>query len=353
MEENFKFIAPEAEILVVDDNEPNLVVVEGILSSLQMKIDKAISGRQAFEMAERKRYDLIFMDHVMPEMDGVETVYLIRRNHREYDRVPIIAMVTNVMEETLSMFQAEGINDYLAKPIEQKTIVAKIREWLPPNKIKKAEGAGEDEEEMQDEAGHLGELIVIPGLDVKSALNLMGSTTLFWEILKEYAKTIPKKSKLIQQCLDEKDWRRYTIEVHALKSFSRQVGALELAEQAAQLEKAGNNNDVQFILAHHDKMMERYLAYETVLEKYVDLPAEGPETKEAYDAGKVGNLLAQMQEAIDNLDMDAMEDVSGKLCNIELPGAQEAYLPQVQEAVENMDVECCETIIREWKKHLE
>lgn len=352
MEENFKFIAPEAEILVVDDNEPNLVVAEGILSSLQMKIDKAISGRQALEMADRKRYDLIFMDHVMPEMDGVETVHLIRRNHREYDHVPIIALVTDVMEETLSMFQAEGINDYLAKPIEQKTIIAKIKEWLPPNKIKKVEGTGE-EEEKQDEAEHLGKLIVIPGLDVKSALKLVGSTTLFWQILKDYAKVIPKRSKLIRQCLDEKDWRGYTIAVHALKSFSRQVGALELAEQAAQLEKAGNNNDVQFILAHHDKMMERYLAYETVLEQYVDLPAESPETKVAYDAGKVGNLLAQMQEAIDNLDMDAMEDVTGELCNIELPGAQEAYLPQVKEAVEDMDVECCETIIREWKKQLE
>lgn len=351
-EENFEFIAPEAEILVVDDNEPNLVVAEGLLAPLQIKIDKATSGRQALEMLEKKHYDLIFMDHMMPELDGVETTHLIRRFHEEYNDVPIIALTANVMEETRAMFLVEGMNDFVAKPIELKVIVAKLKQWLPPNKIKKAEGVGEKEKEKQERLERLAEEIVIPGLDVKSALKLAGSDTLFWQILKEFAKSIPKKSKLIQQCLDEEDWKRYTIEVHALKSFSRQAGALELSELAAKMEQAGNNNDTVFIFAHHDGMMEQYRSYGPILAKYIESPDDTSNGKEPYDAEIVRRLLDQMQEAVDNLDMDAMENVVGELGRIELPSEQESYLPQMQDAVEDIDAEKCEEIAGEWKKHL-
>lgn len=351
-EENFEFIAPEAEILVVDDNEPNLVVAEGLLAPLQMKIDKATSGQQALEMVEKKHYDIIFMDHMMPELDGVETTHLIRRFHEDYNDVPIIALTANVMEETRAMFLVEGMNDFVAKPIELKVIVDKLKQWLPPKKIQKIEGARENEEEKQKRLERLAQEIVIPGLDVKSALKLTGSDTLFWQILKEYAKTIPKKAKLIQQCLDEENWKRYTIEVHALKSLSKQVGALELSELAAKMEQAGNHNDTQFILANHGKMMERYRAYESILEKYIKSPEDVSKEKKAYDAGNVFDLLNQMQDATDNLDMDAMENVIEELSKITLPGEQETYLSQMQDAVEDMDVENCEAIAGEWKKHL-
>ena len=351
--ENFEFIAPEAEILVVDDNEPNLMVAEGILAPLQMKIDKATSGRQALEMVDKKHYDLIFMDHMMPELDGVETTHLIRRFHEEYDNVPIIALTANVMEETRSMFLVEGMNDFVAKPIELQVIVDKLKQWLPPKKIKKVDGPGENEKEKQERLERLAEEIVIPGLDVKSALELAGSTALFWQILKEYVKMIPKKSTFIQKCLEEKDWKRYTIEVHALKSFSRQVGAVELSELAAKLEQAGNNNDTPFILSHHDRMMERYRAYEAILRQYAESPGDSPKTKEAYDAEKVLNLLDHVREASDNLDMDAVESVVGELNKIELPDEQEDYLTQMQDAVEGMDAERCELISEEWRKHLQ
>ena len=353
-EENFEFIAPDAEILIVDDNEPNLMVAEGILAPLQMKIDKASGGKQAIEMVGKKHYDLIFMDHMMPELDGIETTRIIRRFHEEYDNVPIIALTANVMEESRAMFLVEGMNDFVAKPIELKVIVAKIKQWLPAKKIQKVEGGtGVREQQKQKKLSSIAEKIAIPKLDVKSALKLAGSEKLFWQILREYAKTISKKTKLFRQHLETKDWKKYTIEAHALKSFSKQVGAAELSELAAKMEQAGNNGDISFILLHHEEMMGKYKEYESILGKYLDLPhdtASDAGKKEDFDAGKVLSLLEGMEEAIDNLDMDTMDEVVGELQKAALPQEQEPYFLQLKDAEEVLDVETCDTVVKEWKQ---
>lgn len=351
-EENFEFIAPEAEILVVDDNKPNLMVAEGILAPLQMKIDKASSGKQALQMIERKHYDLILMDHMMPELDGIETTRIIRRFHEEYDNVPIIALTANVMEDMQAMFLVEGMNDFVAKPIELEVIVDKIKQWLPSKKIKKIESVGEKKWQRQERLNRIAEGIVIPKLDVTAAMNLAGSENLFWQILREYAKSIPRKTKLIRQRFEEKNWKNYTIEAHALKSFSKQVGAMELSELAAKMEQAGNRNDIEFILAHHEEMLQKYQAYEPILEKYLESPAEVIKLKEDYDGEAALRLLESMEEAIDNLNMDAMDDVVEQLEKMTLPEEQEQYFVQIKEAVEGLDVEACETVLANWKKEL-
>ena len=350
-DESFEFIAPDAEILIVDDNEPNLIVAKGILAPLQMNIDTASGGREAIKMIEQKHYDIVFMDHMMPEIDGIETTRIIRRFHKEYDSVPIIALTANVMEESQSLFLVEGMNDFVAKPIELKVIVAKLKQWLPQEKIQKVEGAGEEEEEKQERLENIAKGIDIPGLDIESALKLVGSETLFWQILKEYAKSIPKKSKVLQQHFEAENWKNYTIEAHALKSFSKQMGAMELSDLAAQMEKAGNNNDIDFITAHHDELIEKYRAYEPILAEYLEEDAEeAAATKEEYDVEKAQSFLDNMMEAIDNLDMDTMDEIVKQLSTMSLPEEQEPLFEQLQDAVEGMDVEACETIINEWKK---
>lgn len=351
-EEDFEFIAPEAEILVVDDNVPNLMVAEGILAPLKMKIDKASSGMQAIEMIEKKHYDLIFMDHMMPELDGIETTRIIRRFHEDYDTVPIIALTANVMEETQAMFLVEGMNDFVAKPIELKVIVNKLRQWLPAKKIQRVESNGEKEEQKLEKLRRVAEKIVIPKLDVLSALKLAGDEHLFWQILREYAKSIPRKAKVLQQHLDAKNWKNYTIEAHALKSFSRQVGATDLADLAAQMEQAGNQKDVEFIQANHGRMLEKYQEYEAILSEYLQSPDKAIRRKEGFDKVKLLGLLDSMSEAVDNLDMDVMDDIAGQLEKMALPKEQEQHFLLMKNAVEDLDVETCETVVKEWKKLL-
>ena len=292
------------------------------------------------------------MDDLIPELDGIETTRIIRRFHEDYDNVPIIALTANVMEETQAMFLVEGMNDFVAKPIELKVIVAKIKQWLPPKKIQRVEGNGEKEEQKQEKLRHIAEKIVIPKLDVLSALKLAGDELLFWQILREYAKSIPRKAKVLQQHLDAKNWKNYTIEAHALKSFSRQVGATELADLAARMEQAGNNNDIEFILANHGRMLEKYQEYEAILSEYLESPDKAIRIKEEYDRGRLLSLLDRMQEAVDNLDMDVMDDITGQLEQMTIPKEQEQCFAMLKNSVGDLDVETCEMVVTEWKKLL-
>lgn len=121
------FTAPEAKILVVDDNEVNLAVCVGLLKPLNAQIETAISGAEAINMISNKMYDLVFMDHMMPEMDGIETTHIIRRMHPEYDDVPIIALTANALENAKGMFLVEGMNDFMAKPIEFRVLLQMVK----------------------------------------------------------------------------------------------------------------------------------------------------------------------------------------------------------------------------------
>lgn len=345
--EIFDFIAPDAKVLIVDDNELNLTVAEGILAPLQMQIDKALSGRQAIEMIDNVHYHLILMDHMMPELDGIETTRIIRRFHEDYDTVPIIALTANVVEEVRAMFLVEGMNDFIAKPIESKTITDKIRQWLPDNLIRKVTNTAEKTPAKSDDAEH----ISIPELDTQSALQLLGNEKLYMQTLTEYARMIAKKSQLLVQYKEARNWKAYTIEAHALKSSSRQIGATELSELAAKMEAAGNAGDIDFILAHHEQLIEQYRALSPVLARYVDVPHKRETAKSAYDVKQLLAVLNEMQDAVDNLDMDEMEQVVGKLEQISLDAEQTEYLRKMRDATEELDVETCELLIARWMEY--
>ena len=346
-EEDFWFIAPDAKVLIVDDNKVNLIVAEGIISPLQMKVDTVDSGKQAIEMIGKKHYDLILMDHMMPELDGIETTHIIRHFHEEYDNVPIIALTANVMEEMRAKFLAAGMNDFVAKPIESKVLVSKIKQWLPAKKQRRLESREKGRERKQEQAA---KRIAIPQLDIDHALQLLGNEELFWQVLKEYARTISKKARTIEQYFKAEDWKNYTIETHALKSSSRQIGAMELSELAAKMEQAGKNNDIEFIRAHHRGLMERYRAYEPILAKYIEDPEEEKKPKTVYDAEKVLEYLDSMQDAVDNLDMDDMERIIGLLDQIILKDMETQCLKKMKEAVEELDAEKCEKLIKVWRQ---
>lgn len=345
-EEILDFIAPEAKILIVDDNELNLTVAAGLIEPLRAKVDKALSGMQAIEMIENTHYDLILMDHMMPELDGIATTRIIRRFHEDYDTVPIIALTANVMEEVRAMFLVEGMNDFIAKPIESKVIMDKLRQWLPAKKIQKVTDASVYEELKTGNDKQ----IFIPELDTCSALQLLGNEKLYWQTLKEYARMIPKKSQLIAQYKEEEDWKNYTIEAHALKSSSKQIGAKELSELAAEMEKAGNSGDIGFILEHHVELLEKYRAFGPILEKYIDAPKKQERPKAGYDINQLLAAFDEMQDAMDNLDMDEMEHVIDKLEQFSLDDTQALYLQKMKDAEEEMDVETCEVLINEWKE---
>ena len=344
----FDFIAPDANVLIVDDNAVNLTVAEGIMEPLKMKIDTVTSGKAAVDKISRFHYDIVFMDHMMPELDGVETTHIIRRFHPEYDDVPIIALTANAVEGTKEMFCREGMNDFIPKPIELRLLASKVKQWIPIEKVQKIHHT-RNIDKGEKKSDH----IVVGDLDIKYAMEFLVSEELFWKVLKVYYHSIDKKAKLIKELEEAENWTEYTIEVHALKNSSKQIGAMMLSERAAAMEKAGNARDALSIHRHTDKMLEQYMGYRSILEPFCADSAKGDAGKEKVPAEAVQNCFGRMRGAVDDLDMDGMEEVIQEMDQYRYEGWQKEMFARLKEAVEEIDVDSCEAIMIEWEGKLE
>ncbi len=349
-EKEFDFIAPDAHILIVDDNAVNLTVAEGLLEPLKMHVDTVTSGQAAIAKIADFHYDIVFMDHMMPELDGVETTHIIRRFHSEYNDVPIIALTANAVEGTKEMFCREGMNDFVAKPIEIRILVDKVRQWLPVEKIQKVTLVY-NAADMSSKPERT-EPLVVGDLDIKLAMSFLVNEDLFWKTLKVYYRSIEKKAQAIRDMVAQKDWAGYTIEVHALKSSSKQIGATSLSERAAFMEKAGNARDSEAIYEGTEKMLQQYLAYLPVLEPFCAEEEEDEAHKKAISKEKLKECFVKMASAVEDLDMDQMEEVIQDMNRYHYEGRQHELFTQLKEAVEEVDVDRCEEILKSWECEL-
>lgn len=347
-ENTFDYIAPNAQILIVDDNSVNLTVAVGLLEPLKMQIDTALSAKDAIEKVARHCYDLILMDHMMPEIDGIEATHIIRRFYTNYNSVPIIALSANAVDGAEKMFLKEGMNDFVPKPIELPVLLSVLRRWLPKEKILQSEpnnGAAVPFQPLS---------IQIDALDTDSALKLLGSEKLFWEVLKDYYKVIRKKADLIHRLEQDEDWKSYTTEVHALKSASKQIGAVELAEIAARMEQAGNERDAALIHEHTPGMLEQYLAYDRILREYI--PEESDKNTDTPKPLATSDDLRQffsiLRFAFENLDMDQMEEAVETMKLYSYKKDQEELFTQLCGAVDEIDTDASEDIIKMWETKL-
>ena len=335
------FEAPDAKILFVDDNEVNLAVCVGLLKPLNAQIDTAISGVEAIDKISSQMYDLIFMDHMMPEMDGIETTHIIRRLHPEYDDVPIIALTANAMENAKGMFLVEGMNDFMPKPIEFGELLRMVKTWLPEGKVLPLSGdkiiaQGEEKEEL-----------IIPGVDVKEAIHLIGSVRVYKDVLTQYYKNIEKKKQIILQAYENGDWGRYTTEVHALKSSSRQIGAMELGDLAEKLEKAGKASDLSFIKQHTSELLEKYQSLRDRLTPYFSADEAMQETIAMSD-DEIREILQKLVDAIDDLDSTTIEELMQILVTASDKEPMCTWSKKMMEAAEEYDYELCENIADQW-----
>ncbi len=355
-QEIFDFVAPEAEILVVDDNEINLTITEELIEPLQMKIDTALNGMEAIDKISAKHYDLIFMDHMMPELDGVETTRIIRRLYDEYNDVPIIAFTVNALEEVRAMYLEAGMNDFVTKPIDINVITAKLRQWLPKEKIheispKEREAALKGMEEQSSDS-RLNQLMKLDILDVQNSLNLLGKEKLYWAVLEDYYITIDRRAHQIAECLHTHDWKNYVLEVHALKSASRQIGATELSELAAKLEKAGNEKNLGLIIEKTESMLRMYSQLGQQLAPFFAKEKEKVKEKKQITTEELLGLFAKLTAAADELDMDRMEQAAKEISSYEYPKEQKALSESLAAAADRLEVESCASIMEAWKQLL-
>jgi len=235
-----KLYAPDAKILVVDDNVINLNVACGLLQLCEIQSDTASSGLEAIEMLRRNKYDLVFMDHMMPVMDGVEATRILRASGLE---IPIIALTANAIKGMREEFLKAGMNDMLTKPIDKALLNNILSEWLPAEKI--AERPVElakpvsDDDEDEDTGDFWGLINNIEGLSPQKGLDLIGGRQdLYEKMLKVVTKEIEKCNNNLNEFISAGDMNNFAIEVHSMKSSLANIGANELSDVALDLETA-------------------------------------------------------------------------------------------------------------------
>lgn len=321
------FMAPDARILIVDDTEMNLKVAIGLLEPLGMQIDTAGGGKQALKMILANTYDLVFMDHMMPVMDGVEVTQAIRALEGDYyKQLPVIALSANATTEARELFKANGMNDFVAKPIKMREICKCIRKWLPNERVLAREEISVAETSVADLTEELQEEeIQIEGIDVAAGIENCGSRELFLQLLGDFYKLIDQKSTKIEKCLADGMLRDYTIEVHALKNTARMIGALELSEKFYELEQLGNANEQKILEKLTPDVITWYRSYKLVLEVY---GKRQEEERQTVTADVMIQALTRLIEAMDGFDLDGADEAMKELEGYAFP---ESCRDQVEE----------------------
>jgi signal transduction histidine kinase/CheY-like chemotaxis protein/HPt (histidine-containing phosphotransfer) domain-containing protein len=236
-----RFIAPSARLLIVDDIATNLKVTEGLLSPYEARIDCCESGAEALDLAKRHEYDIIFMDHMMPDMDGVEATAILRAMDGEYfQTVPIVALTANAVSGIKEMFLANGFNDYLAKPVEMSKLDEIMARWIP--REKRGNAAAPAAPSLS------GDSMRIDGVNAARGLALTGgSPGQYREILSIYCRDAADRMPILSELPRESGLPLFVTHVHAIKSASANIGADALSREALRLEAAGRSGDMAFI----------------------------------------------------------------------------------------------------------
>lgn len=415
-----------AHILVVDDNTTNLQVAQGLMAPYQMKIDVSTSGFEAIEMVKKNHYDAIFMDHMMPEMDGIETARYIRGLEGEYyQKVPIIALTANAMSDARDLFLEAGMNDFVAKPIEMRELHRVIKKYIQANapkgylnQFKKDQKPAQEKADKPQkpaaasgtgaagafrtasniQGGVLEQLLsqnnalleqnmlllktllgapavqadepaeepapapestsaaepasaqlpdFIHGVDMHRSLETYGgSVEIYHNILKTYYSDIREKEETLAALFEKRDIENFTIQVHALKSASRSVGAYDLGEDAYTLEMAGKAGDWQTIEARFPALQESLHQMVENVGRYVRkyLTQEGSasgELCESFDAALTGEL----KSACEQMDYLRAEGILNQLREKQYPDALSRQLDEMCACCGSFDYSRLETLV--------
>jgi signal transduction histidine kinase/CheY-like chemotaxis protein len=266
------FTAPSARVLVVDDITTNLKVAQGLLMPYNMVIDTCTTGAASIELVKKNKYDLVFMDHMMPGMDGIEAAAAIRAWENEYSPefskgTPIIALTANAISGMKELFLERGFDDYLAKPVEMFKLHQILKKWIPREKQIMEQSRYKDDENTPSSVIFKGK--EIQGIDLAAGMDRYKNDSVYLEILRSYAASMPDFLDALRGVSME-TLEGYAITVHGIKGASYQICADEAGKEAELLEAASRVKDWKTIEARNGNFirlmegllqgMDRFLA---------------------------------------------------------------------------------------------
>ena len=282
----------------------------GILEPYKMNITLSTSGADALEKIENKQFDLIFMDHMMPEMDGIETLKRIRnKNGLYYKEVPIVALTANSVAGAREMFLDEGFQEFISKPVELSILDRTIRNFLDPKKLI-YNSVDNDEEKCVAEKG-------LEDFNIEQGITYCGNYDNFIDVLQIHCNEGEDNLIKLNDLFERKDWKNYSILVHGLKSSMKSVGANILSEKARLLESASKRLDEQYIFNNHYDMMQEYERIIKVLYNYFEIDCEQSDESDLpqIDREQFDKIISDFEIATYSCDETKLLEIVSELEN--------------------------------------
>ena len=329
------------------------------MKQTQVQVETALSGKELLTKVCQKHYDLIFIDHRMPIMDGIEAFHIMQElEDNKCQGVPCIALTANVVSGARENYMDEGFTDYLSKPIDSKQFEKMIMKYLPQEKVRRVftrpDGTVRKEVDVsappqttpapQDDGPEAllenqpFDFCTLKGINLKAALTNCGSSEIFVEVLRDYLENIPARAENLARYQAEHDLKNYTVLVHAIKSSSRLIGALELSEQAAYLEQCGDAGNEAEIAEKTPALLKLFTGYIENL-----ATAALPQLSEAEFA----EALAALTEYASGGDLASCQGILDELANYFLPAGNKPFCEQLRRAVQQQDAEALTTLLAE------
>ena len=317
-----KFIAPDAKVLVVDDNEANLKVAKGLMGQYKLSVRTCTSGKAALDILETdKSFDILFIDHMMPEMDGVELTKILRSSNDDYLKyVPIIALTANAIKGVSEMFLANGFTEYLSKPIDTERLGEVLNKWIPENKKEEAmeeeESVADNNEAVDDDEDNLRNMLRrIENVDYDKAMTLCGkSEDILLSVIEVYVKSYSQIKERIDSTYAKEDLKNYAIEVHGVKSSSRSIGNDVLGEMAYRLEIEAKDGNIAYVKENHSEFVMKYEQFVGELKEIVDkLKTEEKIEKVKFSKEEMLSMINECISLYDEFETTKAEEVLKKL----------------------------------------
>ncbi|MBP3231839.1 MAG: response regulator [Anaerovibrio sp.] len=319
----YTFTADMANVLIVDDNRVNLKVAEGMLMPYKIKTTCVESGAEALNLLSTTKYDIVFLDHMMPVMDGVECMYKIREMPGQHDTV-VIALTANAISGMREQYLEYGFQGFLAKPIDVKALDECLRQFLPEDKVIVLDKPFTSQTDDVDQ-----------------------------DILKQVYTDGRKKIKLLGELLENKDYANYIIEVHALKTVAAIINQKELSQMAREHEMAGKDGNFDFIRKNFDRLVAQYATVIAHLgDRFADELYQEEQEAELQEISEqeMDNIIYSMNSAIVDYDMDIFDNLLKKLSKFKVSDEQRELIGKMKNAEDDFDYDELEKLVNEWSK---
>ena len=368
-EKRKKFFASEAQILLVDDSEQNIQVITSLLRRTGVQLDTAASGFECIEKVRNKKYHLIFLDYMMPEMDGIETFHRLKKEVNGQS-VPVIALTADVSTGIHQHFLSEGFSDYLSKPVMWEKLEEVLLQWLPAELVSMKNGAGEDWNITEKQLLDLKQKLKKWDIELSEGLRLLsGSISQYRKLAELFVEYyMPNKEQLARSFErlqnTQKEIKNMTGLIHTLKSNARAVGAIELYELSFVMEKKGKIQDVNYInkaipllFFEWERAVQGICFFIKYTEPFVLENSEKNSQKQVE-----GDCLDESSEktykeakkellcAIGRYQGKYAEEQIETLLSLEKDADQKKQLEKIQKSVRNLEFDEAEQLMKEWEK---